>query len=77
MRKEGSQFTCERCGKTVFFDERDFPQGITINNSIGTLGWDMVRGEDFCDECMDIFNKWFRDFVEMKDSVTVTIDICK
>ena len=59
MLKRGIQYTCTRCGKSIFFDEKDYPNGMSFSDTVGELGWDMVRGKHFCDECMDIFNKWF------------------
>ena len=72
MRKEGSQFTCERCGKTTFFEG-----GGSFNETAGSIKWELIQGKHFCDGCSTIFRNWFEGFLDMKDSVTVTIDIAK
>ena len=67
MKKEGTEYTCDKCGKKMFVPNVD-SRFWEIHPEIRKMldGWNLSEtgGKDFCPECNQKYQKIMKKFLE-------------
>lgn len=66
MNKSCHVITCDRCGKSHYFESYD-------NNISRPSGWYVLNDMDLCPECGQLFITLVNDFIQTKNKRTVML----